>query len=51
MGFLIFLKAVLKSVIGQNGTCLELRWGERGKGEGGEQCGEMTQTMYAHVNK
>jgi hypothetical protein len=23
----------------------------RGKGGGGEQGGEMTQTMYAHVNK
>jgi hypothetical protein len=25
--------------------------GEVRKGEGGEQGGEMTQTMYAHVNK
>jgi hypothetical protein len=25
--------------------------GGGGRGEGGEQGGEMTQTMYAHVNK
>jgi hypothetical protein len=35
---------------GQNRTCLKLRRAE-GKGEGGEQGGEITQTMYAHVNK
>jgi hypothetical protein len=35
---------------GQNGTCLN--WGgEGGKGGGRGQDGEMTQTMYAHVNK
>jgi hypothetical protein len=33
-----------------NRTCLELS-GEVGKGRGGGQGGEMTQTMYAHVNK
>jgi hypothetical protein len=35
---------------GQNGTCLELNGGE-GTGAGGRQGGEMTQTMYAYVNK
>jgi hypothetical protein len=35
---------------GQNRTCLKLRRGG-GKGEEGEKGGEMTQRMYAHVNK
>jgi hypothetical protein len=34
----------------QAGTCLKLRKGE-GKGVEGGQGGEMTQTVYAHVNK
>jgi hypothetical protein len=33
----------------QNRFCLEVRWGGEGGGRG--QGGEMTQTMYAHVNK
>jgi hypothetical protein len=35
---------------GRNGTCLKLRRGG-GKGEGGGQGAEMTQTMYAHNKK
>jgi hypothetical protein len=34
----------------QNRICLELRE-EEGKGWGRGQRGEVTQTMYAHVNK
>jgi hypothetical protein len=33
----------------QDLPCTE--WGREGKGRGGGQGGEMTQTMYAHVNK
>jgi hypothetical protein len=35
----------------QNRICLKGRGGERGWGQGQGQEGEMTQTMYAHVNK
>jgi hypothetical protein len=37
-------------VIKQNRTCLELRR-EGGEGGGGGREREMTQTMYAHMNK
>jgi hypothetical protein len=50
MPFLLFLISTLQQNWrkSQNRFCLEARWEER---RGWRQGGEMTQTMYAHVNK
>jgi hypothetical protein len=47
----MLLDQVSKSVFkGRTGP--DCNWGgEEGKSDGGGQGGEMTQTMYAHVNK
>jgi hypothetical protein len=52
MSFILLLISTLQQNWrkAQNKFCLEGR-GEEGKGWGWGQEGEMTQTMYAHLNK
>jgi hypothetical protein len=52
LSFLLLLMSSLQQNWrrGQNRFCLKVE-GVGGKGGSGEQEGEMTQTMYAHMNK
>jgi hypothetical protein len=50
LSYYAYVFSSTKLEIGQNKFCLEAR-GMGGEGRGGGQREEMTQTMYAHVNK